>query len=162
MRRILPLIVLALSTLVVTAAPSAAGGGCHGSQTEGAGTTVEMTHMCFTPTVLHVEPGTEVEFVNRDSLPHVVVGVGWGDWTKLGTGDTTSHRFDHAGAYPYTCNLHAGMNGVVIVGDESPLTTEPISTTREDPSSISPALFALAIAAVVAAVFAGRLTATRG
>ena len=164
MRRILPVLVLAVGTLVVSATPSAAGGGgCHGEQTEGSGTTVEMTGMCFTPTVLRVDPGTEVAFVNRDPLEHVVLGVGWGDWTDIGTGDRVTHTFDRAGAFPYTCNLHPGMSGVVLVGDaEAPLTTEPISTTRDATSgSISPARVGLALVALVAAVFAGRLTAPR-
>src|SRR5687768_5418921 len=117
MRRILPVLVLAMGTLVVTAPSSSAGGGCHGAQTEGTGTTVEMTGMCFTPTVLHVDPGTEVEWINRDPLAHVVIGVGWGDWQELGNGDAVTHRFDEAGTFPYTCNLHPGMNGVVVVGD---------------------------------------------
>lgn len=163
MRRILPVLVLALGTIVLTPAPGGAGGGCHGAQTEGSGSTVEMAGMCFTPTALHVEPGTEVTFVNRDSLAHVVVGVGWGDWEELGTGDEVTHRFDETGSFPYTCNLHAGMSGVVLVGDAEPtLTTEPISTTSDPSDGISPVLFGLALVAVVAAVFAGRLTAKRG
>ena len=118
--------------------------------------------MCITPTALHVDPGTEVTFVNRDPLAHVVVGVGWGEWTELGTGDETTHRFDETGSFPYTCNLHPGMSGVVLVGDdEAPLTTEPISTTREDSASMSPMLFGIGIVVIVAAVFAGRLTARR-
>lgn len=160
MRRILPVLVLAMSTLVLTASPSAAGGGCHGAQTEGSGTTVEMTGMCFSPTVLHVEPGTDVEFMNRDPLAHVVVGVGWGDWKELGTGDAVTHRFDEAGSFPYTCNLHPGMNGVIVVGDGEPLATAPISTSREESSTgVSPAWFGLGVALLVAGVFAGRLTA---
>lgn len=162
MRRLLCATSLTGMLLVLAAAPSSAGGGCHGNQTEGTGDTVEMKARCFTPTVLHVDPGTEVEFVNRDSMAHVVVGVGWGGWTELGTGDTTTHRFDEAGAFPYTCNLHSGMNGVVLVGDVGgPLETAPISTTREESASIGPLWFGLGLVAIVAAVFAGRLTATR-
>lgn len=162
MRRILPLIVLGLGTLVLTASPSAAGGGCHSAQTEGEGTTVAMAGMCFTPTVLRVEPGTEVTFVNRDPLAHIALGVGWGEWKELGTGDRIAHTFDEAGTFPYTCNLHPGMSGVIVVGDAEPtLTTEPISTSRDESGGISPVLFGLALVAVVAAVFAGRLTARR-
>lgn len=163
MRRILHLVTLAVGVLVVLAPPAAAGGGCHSEQTEGTGTTIEMKGMCFTPTALHVEPGTEVEFVNRDPVAHVVVGVDWGEWKELGNGDTTTHRFDEEGAFPYTCNLHPGMNGVVLVGDaEPPLTTEPISTTRDASSSTSPLLLGGGIVAIVVAAVAGRLTAKRG
>lgn len=56
----------------------------------------------------------------------------------------------------------AGMSGVVLVGDiEPPLTTEPISTTREDSSSTSPVLFGVGVVAIMAGVVAGRLTAKR-
>ncbi len=144
MRRILPVLVLAMGTLVVTASPSAAGGGCHAGQTEGTGTSVEMRGMCFTPTVLHVDLGTEVEWVNRAPLAHVVVGVGWGEWKELGNGDAVTQRFTEPGTYPYTCNLHPGMNGVVVVGD-----AQPISSTREESSGATsplvPALVALAV-----------------
>ena len=150
MRRILPVLVLAVGTLVVTASPSAAGGGCHSAQTEGEGTTVEMAGMCFTPTVLHVEPGTEVTFVNRDPLAHIALGVGWGEWKELGTGDAITHRFDETGTFPYTCNLHPGMSGVVVVGDD----VQPISSTREESSgSTSVVVPALAAAAVGAGAF---------
>jgi hypothetical protein len=92
----------------------------------------------------------------------VVVGVGWGAGTQLASGDSTSHRFDEEGAFPYTCNLHPGMNGVVLVGDtEAPLTTEPIAATRGESSSASPLLFGAGVVVIVAAVLAGRLTAKR-
>ncbi|HEX4904113.1 MAG TPA: hypothetical protein VFU93_01585 [Acidimicrobiales bacterium] len=148
MRRILPVLVLAMGTLIITAAPSNAGGGCHGTQTEGSGTTVEMTGMCFTPTVLRVEPGTEVEFVNRDPLAHIAIGVGWGEWKELGTGDAITHRFDETGSFPYTCNLHPGMSGVVVVGD-----AQPIASTREAAGTTSPLVPVLAAAAVGAGAF---------
>lgn len=161
MRRILPVLVLAMGTLVITASPGAAGGGgCYDGPTEGTGATVEMSRMCFSPTVLRIEPGTEVTFVNRDPLAHVVRGVGWGDGKQLGTGDRITHRFDEVGAFPYTCNLHPGMNGVIVVGDGEPLATAPISTSREESSTgVSPAWFGLGVALLVAGVFAGRLTA---
>jgi plastocyanin len=162
MRRILHLTALAVGVLAVSAPPAAAGGGCHGDQTEGAGSTVEMKGMCFTPTALHVEPGTEVGFVNRDPLVHVVVGVGWGAGNELRTGESTTHRFADEGAFPYTCNLHPGMSGVVLVGDsDAPLTADPISTTREESSAAKPALFGAGVVVVAAAAVAGRLTAKR-
>ncbi len=152
MRRIISATLLTASSLALAAAPASAGGGCHDAPTEGDGDTVEMTGMCFTPTVLHVDPGTEVAFVNRDPMTHVVVGVGWGDWQELGTGDAVTHRFDDAGSFPYTCNLHPGMNGVVVVDD-----AEPISATTEESSGAPSALVpAVAGVAVVGAYLLGR------
>jgi plastocyanin len=97
-----------------------AGGGClHGTApSEGTGTTVEIVDMCFTPTVLHVDPGTTVTFVNRDGENHQVDGVGdtWGSLTELLQGDRVSYTFENHGVYLYSCWLHPGMVGAVVAG----------------------------------------------
>jgi plastocyanin len=107
-------------TAVGTAGPASAGGGCHRAETEGqdegTGTTVEMRQMCFGPTVLRVEAGSEVTFINRDEVTHRLDGVGWGSDLPLAPGTRTTHRFDQPGTYPYTCILHIGMSGAVVVG----------------------------------------------
>ena len=109
------------SMVLVAAGPASAGGGCHRAesegQDEGAGTTVEMRRNCFGPTVLRVEAGSEVTFVNRDEVAHRLDGVGWASESPLAPGAGTTHRFDQPGTYPYTCILHIGMSGVVVVGD---------------------------------------------
>lgn len=113
--------VAAASVAMVLAYPAAAGGGCHrdarDGQTEGRGTTVEMKDNCFGPTVLRVEPGTEVAFVNRDVSVHRVDGVGWGGSVALAEGAFVTQRFSSPGTYPFTCMLHPGMNGAIVVGD---------------------------------------------
>ena len=106
---------LGLALAPAAAAAGGGGGGCH-ETSEGTGTAVEMVEMCFTPTVLRVGEGTTVSFANRDSMTHVVTGVGWGA-PDLVPGAETSQRFDEPGTYPYSCYLHPTMNGVVIVGD---------------------------------------------
>ena len=109
------------SVALVAAGPASAGGGCHRAesegQDEGAGTTVEMRANCFGPTVLRVEAGSEVTFVNRDEVAHRLDGVGWASESPLAPGARTTHRFDQPGTYPYTCILHIGMSGAVVVGD---------------------------------------------
>ena len=109
------------SMLPVAAGPASAGGGCHraGSEgrDEGSGTTVEMRGNCFGPTVLRVEAGAEVTFVNRDDVAHRLDGVGWASDVPLAPGSLATHRFDRPGTYPYTCILHVGMSGAVVVGD---------------------------------------------
>jgi copper binding plastocyanin/azurin family protein len=70
--------------------------------------------------VLYVEPGTDVTWTNRDAMTHVVVGVGdsWGDpGISLMQGDTVRYRFDQDGVYPYSCLIHPGMVGAIVVGD---------------------------------------------
>ena len=120
MRRLLAAVcVVAGSVVVPTAGPAeAGGGGCRQADaTEGTGSTVETRNACFEPTVLRVEPGTTVTFVNRDGIEHAVSGVNLDSWDQLGAGVTLQYAFDRAGTYPYMCNLHPGMTGVVIVGE---------------------------------------------
>jgi plastocyanin len=110
------LAVVAAATLA-TAAPAAAGGGCHRPPTEGRGGTLALTELCFSPTVLRVEPGAEVTVVNRDTIAHPLSRPG-GDWYWDGEGDTrTTVRLDQPGTYPFFCFAHPGMVGVVVVGD---------------------------------------------
>ena len=102
------------------AVPASAGGGCmHGqAPTDGQGAVVEIVDYCFTPTVLHVEPGTEVTFVNRDDTAHEVTGVGgtWGTFDDLGLDDRVSYTFDDDGVYVYSCFIHPGMVGAIVAG----------------------------------------------
>jgi plastocyanin len=120
-RRRQPALVALLAVLaatVLTAAPAAAGGGgCHRPATEGRGTTWALDELCFSPTVLRVEPGSEVTVVNRDSLDHPLARPG-GQWAWDGAvGDQTGVRFERSGVYPFFCYAHPGMVGVVVVGD---------------------------------------------
>ena len=120
-RRRLPVVVLLLMVVaaasVATAAPAGAGGGCHRKATEGSGTTLALSELCFSPTVLRVEPGAEVTVVNRDTVAHPLSRPG-GDWYWEGTvGAATTVRLDQPGTYPFFCFAHPGMVGAVVVGD---------------------------------------------
>ena len=152
----LPILVGAL--LVLSGRPALAGGGCHGPDTQGSGTTVELTAMCFSPTVLYVQPGDRVTWTNVDGMLHVVAGTfsSWGSPTTLAAGDTMTHQFPTAGIFAYSCPLHYGMNAVVIVGDGKaslPLAvTGPAAATatRSAPAEANPWPL-LAIGAVLGA-----------
>jgi plastocyanin len=120
----------------VAAAPAAAGGGCHRT-TEAAGDAVEVSGSCFTPTVLRVEPGTVVTWTNRDDIDHVVVGTGWALDATLREAARGSHRFSVAGSYPYSCHLHPGMNGVVVVG-ATPVGDSPRAASLDASPASSP------------------------
>ena len=108
------------AAVLVTAGVASAGGGCLHSvpPSDGEGVRVEMVDACFTPTVLHVQPGAEVTFVNRDDTLHQVSGVGdtWGSFADLAQGDSVSYTFDEDGVYVYSCWLHPGMVGAVVAG----------------------------------------------
>ncbi len=120
LRRLLVAMPVSLfATVLLTAGSVSAGGGCHssGGTSEGAGTAVELRMCAFRPTILHVQPGETVTWTNRDYLPHLVTGVGWGDATPLAQGQAVTYRFATAGIYPYTCSLHSGMSGAVVAGN---------------------------------------------
>ena len=116
LRALVPLLAV-LAATVLAAAPASAGGGCHTPATEGRGTTVALVDLCFTPTVLRVQPGSTVTFVNRDTMAHPLSRPG-GEWGWDGmVGDRATVRLEQAGTYPFFCYVHPGMVGVVVVGD---------------------------------------------
>jgi plastocyanin len=110
--------------LLMAAGPASAGGGsCHDPEPVSAsGVAVDAKDNCFFPTVLHVEEGATVTWTNRDAAPHSVTGLalGWGTGQKtLFQGGSVSVEFSDPGIYPYTCIVHPGMVGAVVVGDPS-------------------------------------------
>ena len=75
----------------------------------------------YSPPVVEVPIGATVTWnfidrgVNGDEapVPHNVIGDGWGS-PVLAEG-SFSHTFDAPGRYTYTCTLHGGMDGVIVV-----------------------------------------------
>ena len=91
--------------LVVGAAPVSAGGGggCHGPVTDEAGVTVDMSQFCFSPTVIRVDAGETVTWVNKDSVDHNAFSTtmpGFGVHTLRG-GESGSLTFHDNGVF--TC-----------------------------------------------------------
>ena len=180
--RALVLLPAVLAAAVLAAAPpAAAGGGCHRPATEGRGTTLALTELCFSPNVLRVAPGTEVTIVNRDALTHPLGRPG-GEWAWEGkVGDRVSVRLDRDGIYPFFCYAHPGMVGVVVAGDGRGVGTgvvevadpEPVpaeaagGAARPAPAGRQAATFPVAwlvlvaLAALVGAVAGTRLAASR-
>ena len=126
-------------TVLVTPVAVAGGGGCHTDPTaetraarlRGKAGRALIDLCAFQPTVLYVEEGAEVTWVNKDPFDHTVTGanVGWGSERFLSQGDTITQRFDDAGVFPFYCLLHPGMVGTVVVGDPDPAdVTEELST----------------------------------
>ena len=77
-------------------------------------TTVVTKKLKFQPPAIEVPPGTEVTWRFEDgSVPHNVKGEGFA--SKNQTRGTFAHRFERPGEYRYTCTLHAGMDGRVVV-----------------------------------------------
>ena len=122
-----------LLILAALAAPATqAGGGCHmpGSgavYTEGDGTTVIRMDVCsFSPTISRVAVGTTVRFLNTSTIEHAVVGRS-GTWGSeiLPVGKEFSETFAEAGTYPFSCPIHPGMVGAIVVGGAAPAAAAP-------------------------------------
>ena len=69
----------------------------------------------FAPGNLIVDRGATVKWENTGTIAHSVVsnsGVFKGD---LGPNGASEHKCDNAGSFPYSCGIHAGMNGSITV-----------------------------------------------
>jgi plastocyanin len=115
--RVVVLSATAVATLSLVPCQAQAGGGCHSGVTEGTGDTIGLVDACFTPTILRVDPGATVTFVNKDPFAHNVTANGWGHFDKLAPGDSFTASFNAAGTYPFACTIHPGMSGAIVVGD---------------------------------------------
>jgi plastocyanin len=116
--RALLVLVLGVAPLL-GAAPARAGGGCHGSVTRGTGTAIRIVDACFTPTILHVQPGQTVTWINADPFVHNITANGWGHYDDLKPTERFAATFDEPGLYPFACTYHPGMSGVIVVGSRS-------------------------------------------
>jgi plastocyanin len=133
--RALVLLPTVLAAAVLAAAPPAvAGGGCHRPATEGRGTTLALTELCFSPSVLRVAPGSEVTIVNRDTLAHPLGRPG-GEWAWEGSvGDRVTVRLGGDGVYPFFCYAHPGMVAVVVAGDGRGVGTGVVQVAETQPA----------------------------
>jgi plastocyanin len=105
------------------AGTAVAGGGCHGAPesearpSEASAAVVKIDGCTFAPTVARVAAGTEVRFINASQAFHDIVGRdrAWGT-EALDVGREFRHTFQDEGLYPFSCSLHPGMAGVIVVG----------------------------------------------
>jgi plastocyanin len=120
----------------------------------------------FSPTVTSVTVGTTVEWTNQSFQAHEVVGsnLTWGAHEKLlNSGDSIGWTFDKAGVYAYSCMLHPGMTGAIVVGSPDltlasnvePASTEPASST------VIPAVAAGGIGLLAGLIVGGVLVSRR-
>ena len=88
--------------------------------TTGAIVQISLGDCVFLPTVSHVAVGTTVTWRNNSSQEHEVLGanLSWGAHGKLlAMGDQIGWTFEQPGIYPYSCMIHPGMTGAIVVGD---------------------------------------------
>ena len=127
-------------------APATAGGGGCAEVTAGSSTTVELISSCITPTLVRIEPGETITFVNRDDYRHVIAGAGyaWASEGSMRPEEAFTATFRTDGVYPFQCYLHPGMTGAVIVGDGTGLGAasranvfvEPLAGTEEPTAKV--------------------------
>lgn len=108
----------ALLALVLTITTACGSGGSSRSAADATPVTgvteVVAKNLRFQPPAIQVPAGTEVTWRFDDgSVPHNVKGDGFA--SKNQTKGTFAHRFDRPGEYRYTCTLHTGMDGRVVV-----------------------------------------------
>jgi plastocyanin len=131
----------------VFVAPVAAGDPClhdmlRPAVSEGNATVVKLDKCAFFPTVAHVPVGTEVKFLNVDMVGHEIVGANltWGHHEKiLETGDQLGVQFAKAGIYPYSCMIHPGMAGAIVVGDALSAAVPPVAPAPAGTAAGAPA-----------------------
>lgn len=88
--------------------------------TSAATATVNLEPCAFVPTTARVAPGTTVTFANVSDMPHLVTGANasWGDRdAEIVAGANRTVTFDRPGIYAFSCALHRGMTGVIVVGE---------------------------------------------
>jgi plastocyanin len=103
--------------VVAPATSTVARSACPASAADGT-THVDIAGFAFCPAVVTVGVGTEVTWANTDLSPHTVTFDGPDDRSDsdvLSQGQSWSRIFDRAGTYQYSCRLHAGMTGTVVV-----------------------------------------------
>jgi len=79
---------------------------------------VSIVDFAFTPKTITVPVGTTVRWTNTGNAPHTVTSTSSPkafDSGTLNSGDTFQHTFTTAGQFPYRCNIHPSMTGMVIV-----------------------------------------------
>ena len=81
----------------------------------------EETDRCYIPSVIVIDSGKQVTWVNEDSAFHSVTSGFYGDPTDLFDSghldpfESYTLDFDETGTYDYFCTLHPWMKGQVIV-----------------------------------------------
>lgn len=78
--------------------------------------TVEIKDYEFFPARLTVDAGTEVTWVNYDTVPHnAVADDGAFETDRLDNGDSGSDTLEEPGAHTYICTYHPDMTGTITV-----------------------------------------------
>ena len=71
----------------------------------------------YVPATLTLKVGQTVKWVNEDTVDHNVVAEGdkFPASDNFGKGGTYTFKADKAGTFKYSCTIHPGMDGELIV-----------------------------------------------
>ena len=108
----------------------------------------EENNSCMTPSILKVDVGSIVTFVNEDSVMHTITSgspydglSGDFDSGLIGVvtsdNNTFSKKFYDSGTYNYFCMVHPWATGMIIVEDVNKNTSDESSLTTETESESS-------------------------
>src|SRR5690349_15672432 len=91
--------------------------GSSGSSSSASSGKVSMKNIQFSPKDTTVKVGQKVTWTNDDSVQHNVTATGGASFKSkdFGQGATFSYKPTKAGTIKYTCTLHPGMDGTLIV-----------------------------------------------
>lgn len=112
-------VICAVVLLAAIALRSTAGKIVHGgSQMDSsAATEIKIDNFTFAPGTITVAPGTTVQWINRDDIPHTVVSEDKTTFKSkpLDTDDKFTYTFQKPGSYTYFCSLHPKMTAKIVV-----------------------------------------------
>jgi plastocyanin len=96
----------------------------------------------FVPGELTVDIGQSVTFVNIHSDEHTATGSGFDTGIIPDEGGTATVVLDTPGVFPYACQIHPEMTGVIRVRDENGVVPETQTTTQEIPPDATTVIIA--------------------
>ena len=96
----------------------------------------------FVPGELTVDVGQSVTFVNIHSDEHTATGSGFDTGIIPDDGGTATVVLDTPGVFPYACQIHPEMTGVIRVRDENGVVPETETTTQEVPADVTTVVIA--------------------
>lgn len=103
------------AVLLIVALGTGLAGGNAGAADAPRTVTVEMRQQTFVPASLDVAPGTTIEWVNKDTMPHSATSDGRFDSGPIQPGKTFHWTAQGSGHIDYRCIFHPSMTGAVEV-----------------------------------------------
>lgn len=100
---------------------SSSSGGATGSTLssapKGAGTVVKLQNIQFSPKTIKVKVGKQIQWQNFDNVDHNVTALSGASFKSKDFGHSGTFSFTPSkpGTIKYTCTLHPGMDGEIVV-----------------------------------------------